>query len=454
MMRLTLLSLSLSALVACGGAAPTPVTPDSGSTKPDIGPIPDEMPPERAFLEAEAEADSEEEAYAAAVSELEELVYGDEGWLREGALPVHEPGSDPMYRTDSEGGGEGGLVRVVVGLERERVDALLQELSSQPMPSSVPATLAPSLESAYGLYIEALVCERRRELLDDSSCHAPGEDEIRANLQRVADDIHIRTRFEGGVPLDRNRQPLRPLEVFVERVSGKTTRTPLPALPVSVQQPEGEDALSYAVAVTDEHGLARFSFREGARFSKGLRVSLDLGDPLGPLAELWPDSEMVPLGREVGLRRWAVIAEERVQGSEVGDKVFVQSLDESMQAAGGVARVSLPSAVRGEIEKAGSSALEAMLPAIAERLQGQVDVLVVAELDSEYASRMGAYRVWYEARGRAKVYDMWTGALLAAVEHTVTATGVGDERADREARAKLGQQFAGSLAQVKAVEQP
>jgi len=62
--------------------------------------------------------------------------------------------------------------------------------------------------------------------------------------------------------------------------------------------------------------------------------------------------------------------------------------------------------------------------------------------------------VWYEARGRAKVYDMWTGALLAAVEHTVTATGVGDERADREARAKLGQQFAGSLAQVKAVEQP
>jgi hypothetical protein len=63
---------------------------------------------------------------------------------------------------------------------------------------------------------------------------------------------------------------------------------------------------------------------------------------------------------------------------------------------------------------------------------------LVMDVDSEFASRMGAQRVWFEARGRATAFSAWTGRALGRVEAAVTESGVGEARADRAAREELG----------------
>jgi hypothetical protein len=116
-----------------------------------------------------------------------------------------------------------------------------------------------------------------------------------------------------------------------------------------------------------------------------------------------------------------------------------------MQKHGAEPAVELVQDTVRAIQTARPGALPGLLGDMADAWAGRVDRVVVIEVDSEYASRMGSRRVWYEARARGQVYDVWTGKQVAAVSETVTESGVGDDRADRAARARLADKVAETL---------
>jgi hypothetical protein len=432
-------------MVACGGSGPTaraPVTPQPvENTSPAPDTVVEESPLPGAVVEASGTGVTEDAAYEQALAMLEDEVYGDHPWTGELELPVHDRETDLFHQESADG-----RVLVLVGLERERVDGLLQELASQPVPAAVPAALAEALASPHGMYLEAFACERRLVLLNEPCGAAPSRDDIAAELQTLASEIRLRPRLADGVPLDSESRPLRPLEIVVERVTPRGLITALPGVPVMVMQPDGVDAISATQASTDQTGVARFELRDGAPWPEGLRVALDVDAFLGPLAEMWPQSELTPTTRPVSVKRWSVIATERVQGNQARTPIFAASLDRAVQAGGGEPMVALSAATMRTLTTATPSTLPQVLPALADELQGRLDVLIVAELDSEFASRMGAYRVWYEARGSVQVFDVWTGKRLIERQDTVTATGVGDERADQAARGQLAEKLADELA--------
>jgi hypothetical protein len=453
---------AFAALGACGGPAQTApgpvVTPHQGGENTSRGqgtpgqdtPGQDtpgqESPLPGAVVEASGIGATETEAYAQALTMLEGAVYGDDPWARDAGLAVHDPDRDLIH----QGEAPGRRIRVLLGLERERVDGLLQELASQPLPPSVPAALSEALASPHGMYMEALACERRLELLDEP-CEAPRREDIATQLQSLAREIRLRTRLAGGIPLDAENRPLRPLDIVVERVSARGAITPLAGVPVMVVQPDGADAVGAPQVRTDQTGVARFALRDGALWPGGIRVALDVEAFLGPLSDMWPRTELTPTARTASAKRWSVVVTERVQGNQARTPIFAASLDRAVRAGGGDPMVALPADAVRKIAAATPSTLPRVLPALADELQGRVDVLVIAELDSEYASRMGAYRVWYEARGRVQVFDMWTGKRLAELQDSVTATGVGDERADQTARSQLADKLAPELAKVPPV---
>lgn len=439
--------LGLGALSACGGPdKPRPRTAanPTGPAEPALtgegsGALPD------AVVQASATAATEAEAYAQALSALQLGIYGDHSWVQELTLPVHDSDQDLIQRDETGGG-----IRVSIGLVRERADALLQELARVSLPASVPAALADALSAPYGLHVEAMVCERRQALLGDE-CEAPAREEITAAVEAVAREVRLRTRLAGGVPLDAEGRPLRPLEIVVERTSARGATTALAGVPVRIEQPAGVDVLDDTEAVTDNAGTARFALREGATWPSGLRVSLDREAFLGPLAEMWPEGHLVPIGRPVEARRWSLVVTERVQGNRARTAIFGASLDRAVRAGGGEGMVALPPDAQRRVTAAAPSALATLLPALADELGGKLDVLIVAEIDSEFASRMGDYRVWYEARGRVQILDAWTGKRLAEVSDAVSASGVGDERADQAARTQLAEKLAGELAKLAPV---
>jgi hypothetical protein len=459
------LLLALAGLGACGGPpkpASGPVvehggreTPGGETTNgqrtpggqdtPDGDTSGQESPLQGAVVQASGTGATDDEAYAQALTVLEAEVYGDDPWARDSGVAVHDPDRDLIHQEAA-----GGRVRVLLGLERERVDGLLQELASQQLPASVPAALFEALASPHGMHMEALACERRRELLDEP-CEAPRRQDIAAELQALAREIRLRMRLTGGIPLDAESRPLRPLEVVVERVSTRGTIAPLAGVPVKIVQPDGDDAADAPRARTDATGVARFALPEGEPWPGGIRVALDVEAFLGPLADMWPQTALTPTVRTASSKRWSVVVTERVQGNQARAPIFAASLDRAMRAAGGDPMVALPVETTRKITAATSSTLPRVLPALADELQGRLDVLVIAELDSEYASRMGAYRVWYEARGRVQVYDVWTGKRLAELQDAVTATGVGDERADQAARTQLAEKLATEIAKIPPV---
>jgi hypothetical protein len=135
----------------------------------------------------------------------------------------------------------------------------------------------------------------------------------------------------------------------------------------------------------------------------------------------------------------------RVQGQAASPQHVTASLQQELGRLGAKAMVTLPNDVTQRLRSEAPAKLAASLPALADTWAGRVDVLVRVDLDSEFASPMGAHRMWYEARGRVEAYDVWTGRQLTTQQATVTAEGVGDDRADRAAQSRFAAQVAEQL---------
>jgi hypothetical protein len=265
----------------------------------------------------------------------------------------------------------------------------------------------------------------------------------------VGRQLKLRLLYSGGVPLDGGGQPIRPIRIAVELVPVNGARVRVSGVPLLAATPAGVQVLEAAEAVSDDAGVVTFALAAGAAWPEDLQVVLDRERMLGPLAELWPELELRITGRPAQPPRWSAMVTERVKGKVVTDGVFATSLNKRIRDRSG-AMATLPLDAPARLASVRAGELPRALPVLADTWEGRVDVLLVGTIESEFASTMSANRVWYEARARIVAYDVWTGAQLATIEDTVTAAGVGDERADREARGQLADKLADRLVQVLA----
>ncbi len=452
---LGLLTSALLGVAACGGTPqvvepPKPVDPQLQSDRPD-GPDPangtatSRVP---AFIEASGEGATEAEAYDRAVAELEHTIYGDHGWSFELNVNIHDHDADLVYREETRDG----QLRVIVGLERDSLGTVLAEIGEQDLTTGLPASLAVAFAPAYQMHLDRYVCERRQALLSED-CVAPREQDIADSIADVARSIELSGLYLGGLPLDANSEPLRPVVIQAERVEPDGHRIPLSDVPLIASQPDGRDVLQSDEEVTGADGRVRFEFLARQPWpARGLVITLDRERLLGPLASYCPPVEFSLAARAIGLKRWSLIATERVQGQQVEDGVFRAALENSLQRGGADPRVVLAPDTAELLSHADPTELAQALPELAEVWRGRIDILVVADLDSEYASRMSTYRVRYEARGSAMVFNVWTGERLDTIETTVTASGVGEARADSAARAELAETIAAQMKRVVPIQ--
>lgn len=430
---------------ACSGSQETTTstpTPTPQGNDIDSGDSASQAEEASFFVQAEAEGESEEAAYAAAVDRLEAMLYGEDPWTASLGLPSHDPTRDPLRHVEADAG----RVRVIVGVERERVVELFSSIAELSLQTTVPEPLSERIGQLYQEHLMRFVCSRRQAVLNEA-CDPPSpEDRMTAQIRELALTVRLQSVYQDGIPLDAAGHPLRSLAARAEIATSIGEWVPLPGLPVEAVLPEGTTALRSTQALSDEDGMIRFDFVEGVTWPEGLRMVLDRERLLGPLEEMWPSEELLMTGRRTSPRRWSLVTTVRVRGRPTAEKQFVASFQRALGQRGLKARVTLPSDVTQQLRTATPSQLTSTLPQLADTWAGRVDVLVRVELDSEFASQMGPHRLWYEARGRVEAFDVWTGRSLASVETTATASGVGEERADRAAQTRFANQAAERLA--------
>jgi hypothetical protein len=443
-------------LSACAGAqTPPPAAPSAGPTTPAAPPpsVDDGTGTEStelagALVEARGTGRGEAEAYAAATERLAEAVYGDPRWAALLPGTIHDRAHDPYGVLPREGGG----VEVRVGLSEDRVAGMLAILE-QP-PASLPTEGDPLTRELSELLVAArqeLACLRRQALLD-TAC-LPGEDvgpPAAARVAELATRLVLTSDYPDGVPLNDRGIPLRPAQVNAQFVlPEEDRRVPAPELPLriapaadgqtdgSADDPAAQAPGTLRTAVTSPEGRARVGPPPDRRWPGPLQVTVDADTLLGPLAAYWPGPVgLVLRGRPVGMARWTAVITERVQGSPASEAVVGPVVVRGLQARGRPAPVP-PQTVEPLATVATVAELRERLDALVTSTEGRLDVVLVAEVDSEFARRAGAQRVWYEARGSLTAVHAWTGEALAEVDAAVTAQGLGEIRADRAARTQL-----------------
>lgn len=423
-------ALALGWSSGCGDAPPDPrETTDTSSTAggEQTAEHHVEVPPAPgAVATVRGEGATEEEAYAAAVAGLRAAIYGRGAEAL--AFDVHDRSRDAVRIEPRDGGG----FVAEVSIARERSREVLDTLASAP-PPSVPAPLAEQIAPLYAAHVARLTCERRRAWLGET-CEAPDGAAVADGARAIASSLRLRSQYRGGVPLDANDRPLRSPTVVVELVGADGTARPIAGVPVAARIVDGAPL---APATSDATGTARVALPSDAPWSGTIEIAIDRAALLGALATAFPPIAVQVRGRRIALDRWAAAIAERVAASPARDAVFTAAVREALVAQGARHEVRLPRDVVDRIVRTPEPQRTQEVVALADAQAGALDVVLVGEIDSEFASRMGTQRVWFEARGRLEAIDAWTGRTLASVTASTTAADVGDQRADHAARRAL-----------------
>lgn len=415
-------------------AQPAPVVIPSAQQKPTAPPAPVET---FAFV-ARASAATEELAYRLARRRLlvallnDEALQTEEPFSDQLTLAVHDQAVDP-FRSLSTGDG----IEVEVGLRRTGIEPTLDRLRNalhEIELAQVPLPLRQSVARFRTARLESRLCQRRRDLLDQAECAAEpaasAERELALELHRVV----LRPLFEGGVPMTEGRY-LRPL--LVAAVFRHEHDKPLPRVPLSLFLPGEAEPRP---VTSDEQGRFTFEIPPGTPADARLRVELDIARLVGRNV---PSLKLAPLwvqGRATSMARSALlIAGVRGTSQAVGSALQAD-LGSLMQE-----KVALSQPLAQELVRASPDEWKKRLPRIADEHGGRLDRVLFVDAESEFASRMGTHRVWFEARGRLILVDAWTGDILCHVDSAVTESGVGEARAEQAAETTLGRDLAAKL---------
>jgi len=246
--------------------------------------------------------------------------------------------------------------------------------------------------------------------------------------------VHLRPVYAGGIPMKTQRW-LRPLAVMATLGAGEAER-PLSDLPLRIQ---ASDRSPPVVVRTDGSGVGTMPIPKATPATTRWTVTLALDEMLGPGTKLACPTLTVQ-GRSTGLARASLVHVHGKKPAAETGRAVLEALKAHMTQP-----TEVPAAVARQLSEAGTGRMKEVAPQVAEQLRGAVDTILLLDAESEFASRMGTQRVWYEACGTLRVFDAWTGALLAEVSATVTEAGLGDDRAESAAQQALGRELAGKL---------
>lgn len=393
-------------------------------------------------LSASATAPTEEQAYALARHRLLAALLADPSVVATNPLnqrlstAVHVQASDPLRITRVDGG-----VQAAIELGREslrsafgRLDTVLAQA---PEPTSANA-LAPAIHALRLAGLRRAVCLRQRQLLaSDARCEPVDTTAESRRLELILAGVRLRPVYAAGIPMT-NQSWLRPLAVMAI-LDGAGGEQPLPELPLRVQASGGSPPFQVR---TDASGIATQSIAKSTPAATTWTVTLDLAEVLGPDAKLAPSVSTILRGRPTGLARSALIhTHGKAPAVETGRELVV-ALKGHITSP-----IELAEAVARQLSEAGIEKMKDVAPKVADHLRGDLDTILLLDAESEFASRMGTQRVWYEARGTLRVWDAWTGGLVTEVSASVTEAGLGEERAESAARESLGRELAGKLKQ-------
>lgn len=424
--------LPLLLLVACGssgankGAAVT-AGPAAGHDSP--------------ALSVSATAPTEEQAYALARQRLLAALLADPSLVATTPLgqrlstAVHVQARDPLRITRVDGG-----VQVAIELGGEslrsafgRLDTMLAQA---PEPTSANA-LAPAFHALRLAGLRRAACLRRRQLVSDARCEPVDTTAESRRVESILAGVRLRPVYAGGIPM-RNQSWLRPLAVMAI-LDGADGEQPLPELPLRVQASDGSPSF---LVRTDASGIATQSIAKNTPVATTWTVTVDLTEALGPDAKLAAPVATTLRARPTGLARSVLI-------HTCGKAPAVETGRELVGALKGqiTSPIELAEPTARQLSQAGMETMKDVAPKVADHLRGDLDTILVLDAESEFASRMGTQRVWYEARGSLRVWDAWTGGLVTEVSASVTEAGLGEERAESAARESLGRELAAKLKQ-------
>lgn len=404
-----------------------PPQTEPGRATPAESSIPAEPAPFEAFVVGRAEAPTEDEAREAALAQLESTFLGSGGWSKARGVTLHDPQRDPMRVTELDG-----AVRVELGLTESHAAAKLSELELATLVLQGPVDWQDTIRAAILAQTAATVCQRRAELFN-LPCDPPDTEEAATQLASLAAGIAVTPIYPDGLPLDPRGTPLRRDAVFVFWHGNPVADVPLRGTTADGREIE---PLS-----TDRQGRAILPLSVVVEPNASVHLEIDAESLLGPVNADWPKHEAKVGARPLDIRRFAVIS-----AKEDAARDFVTSVRSALAPGLGGAGLTLASKTVAEIQRANDTERATRLARAAEAARGALDFVLLTTSSERFANRAGGGRVWFEATGSIDIRNAWTGQTFAAVEASVTANGVGHDRARAAARRKL----AGELAKAAA----
>lgn len=407
-------------------------------------------------LSAAATFATEEEAYRSAKVRLIAAALGlapaDEDAAFYGPLldAVHERGEAGF-----EVAALGNEVRVTLGITETQLPALYRRLEAAVatwhLPTG-PGALQVEAEAAVRAGLADALCQRQRAVSAEvaptvsSACQAQAPRRAETTIKALGTRIHLAGAFALGVPTSKEGAPLRPARVTVTTVvpgnassaTGPQERVavPLEGLTVRFTQPNVE----LAPATTDERGVATATYPASTPFIAPLQASLDLRPWLGPFAAHAETGTFTLRPHALDDTRAMVLWSHRGSHDPRRRAILLRAIQPRVR------KETTPGPERlTQLPTTDARALAARLPAWVDGQPSPPDVVLLAETQSEFASRMGTQRVWYEARGRLITLNAWTGETMGELTASVTESGLGEQRAEQAAidalLKRLGEQW-------------
>jgi hypothetical protein len=305
-----------------------------------------------------------------------------------------------------------------------------------------PATFREPLLKALAAERSFLVCQQRQALLTRPCAMLPPTTQREA-LAAALSKLVLEPDWPEGVPAAADGQVLWParLRVWERTEQGLTA---LEGVPLRVEWCTPDHAAAPRLARSDSTGVAQLTLGEAWQ-RVGVKVASD--ELLGPLAGVWPGKTVELQTRSVDRSRLAAIVVEHARGRVASTHVMAPAILGELGARFERAPALLPNDVLRLINSAQSLKEDAVKVRIAEATQGLTDYVLLVQSDSEFASRMGTGRTWYEARAQVQLVEVWTGTVVESFSLEHAEAGIGDARADEAARIGLAVKIAERLSE-------
>lgn len=419
--------LGAAIALALGGCPKQPTPPPQPPPTPNTAPPPGDPPlGDDVFVRAEGHGATEDEAYAAASTELARALLGDPAWAQRAELAVHRRDTDPQRRQPSDEG-----LTITLGLSRAQAAIVLSNFENHTPTVEGPDPWLDPLRAYLTAHTAVQACARRAALFG-SACEAPDTTEADTELFRLLEGVAIVPTVRDGVPVDEQGYPLRDFEVFVSWAG-----VPMAGVPLRLSGGEAM-GLTAEKLRTDASGVARVELPRKV-VATPLTISLDADALLGPHRDRVPTAQAPVEPRAVTTKRWGIAVQNRGEPNVARprDRMRTEAVAQLSATLGGPVKLGAPN--ERTLTTAAGEARSEPAKALGTRLSGAIDRVLVLSYETRFASRMGGSRVWFEATGTLEALDVWTGRSLARVEASLEADGIGESRADDAARRQLAQ---------------